>query len=481
MLGALVRRLFVALCIVAISIPASAMPAARFAFSASGAAILIEDTDNFPLRPQDCRQSGLLYRHGECVRPERRLPPQPKEAHKPVPARKNAAVPPLPVKKPVTAAAGALSGQEPALQAPRPLIEAASRIPAAPPAKAEQKKPGDKLRAMAGQLFLSGVKGKRASDADAARVSDALRDGRLSGVILGDVNISSFRQLRQFIAALTKDSIGGIPLVAIEQPGGPDSALSEDRGFAFYASASAISSERDPYAARITYRDMAAELASLGVNFNIGPSGDLCRDEGVDLSAPCFGTAPARVAAFATAFNYGHHDKGVLTALGHAPFGIGLQPSWRTQRASAAMLRDMIVAETSDALVIRVKATEPFAFAGLQSHFAPKPNARKLRRAYGFHGAIIYDLDLGVGGAPLRYDEAIVRAFASGADIVMVKDASVLPADFAAIAYDAVKAGLKSGRLHMARIEDAYRHVRQLKDRLRRLQSRTRVADIFGQ
>ena len=57
---------------------------------------------------------------------------------------------------------------------------------------------------------------------------------------------------------------------------------------------------------------MASELAGVGVTLNIGPSEDACREDGLNLSATCFGTSPVEIAAFARAFNYGHHDRGVL-------------------------------------------------------------------------------------------------------------------------------------------------------------------------
>jgi beta-N-acetylhexosaminidase len=487
--GGSVRFIFVALGVCAISIPAVAMPASWTAFSPTSAAVLVDDVEsNFPswrakpvrepsVRLQECGPSGP-YRHPDCPPPP---VAQPKRAQKPAPAvKKNAKAPPLPVKKPAArTAARALNEQERAAQAPRPLIATALRTQP----KAEPGKPPAEmaLRARVGQLFIAGFKGKRPSDPGVASIATAFRDGRLSGVIVSDANISTLRQLRQLVLTITKDSADAFPIVAVEQPGGLDSMLSEEKGFAYYASASAVSSEREPYEAQLVYREMAAELSSLGVNLNIGPSGDICRDGGVDLSGSCFGIAPPRVAAFAAAFNFGHHDRGVLTALRHAPFSAGFLPSWTTERASVAMIRRLARTEPSDALVIRVKATETAAFALFQPGWAAKQGVSELRRAYGFHGAIIFDLDLGVGGVPLRYGEAILKAFQTGADIVMVKDGSVLPADLPSIGYEAVETGLKSGRLSEARVEDAHRHVRRLKDRLRGLQSRTRMAEIFGQ
>ncbi len=405
------RFFIIPLSVFAMSISASAMPSSGGALPSLSAVVLVNDAEEtFPgwtspernvkprVKPEDCRSNGLRYRRGECVPPDRRAASPPKDARKSASAR----TPPLPVRKrDVKAAAPPLSEGERAALAPRPLIAPASRIVPEAPSKAGPRQPGgSQLGRMAGQLFISGFKGKGPGDAEVLRIADALRASRLSGVVLSDANISSAPQLRQLVLALMRDSANAGALVAIEQPGGSDTALADDKGFSYYASASAVSSERNPYEAQLIYRDMAEELSSLGVNLNIGPSGDICRDGGVDLSASCFGTAQSRVAAFAAAFNFGHHDKGVLTALRHVPFSIGLQASWKTERAGAAMLRGLMKAEPSDALVIRVKATDPFPLAEVQASRAPKKGASNLRRSLGFHGTIIYDLDFGVSGAP---------------------------------------------------------------------------------
>jgi beta-N-acetylhexosaminidase len=334
------------------------------------------------------------------------------------------------------------------------------------------------LRATTGQLFFSGFAGKYPTEAKVSAISGALRKGLLGGVLVRDANIATERQLHALLQAIRQESGEDYPFIALEQPGGPDSALSQDKGFQFYASANAVSGAERPHGAQIMYRDMAGELFSLGVTLNIGPSADVCSKAGVDLSAPCFGTAASRVADYAAAFSLGHHERGVLTALRHVPDRLGLA-SWKTERASVAMLRRLAQAEPCDALVIRVKAAEPLSLVGSHPDWTPVNGESKLRRSYGFRGAIIYDLDVGANGAPFRYGEAIVRAFESGADIVMVKDVSALPAEFSTIGVEAVDEGLKSGRLQKARIEDAHAQVQRLKERLRLLQSRARMAETF--
>jgi beta-N-acetylhexosaminidase len=331
---------------------------------------------------------------------------------------------------------------------------------------------------MVGQLIMTGFAGREPEDPDVARAARDVSEGRISGVIVRDSNVENFLQLRQLISALTTYG-GKMPaLIAIDQPGGPDTVLSEEKGFAFFNSANSVSSAHNPYDAQVLYRAMAGELASLGVTLNIGPSEDVCGEDGVNLSALCFGTAPSRIASFARAFNFGHHDRGVLTALRHAPFRPGLQTSLVNEQPSSAILHLIMKGETSDALVIPVKAREPLPVADISFGLPHrKPRARHDPGA-GFHGVLIFEIDMGPGGAPVRHEEAVLRAFQAGADMILIREPEALPAEFPAICLGAVQSGLQSGRLQMGRIEDAYRHVQLLKEKLRTVQPRTKVAGL---
>lgn len=467
------RFLVFTLGLISIPVSVSAMPASKSRVSPPSVAIRVQDWDTHPadrvqpspqrLKPEDCRMRGLVYRQGSCVQLERKSPALEREPRASAAPRWTAS----PEREPATrrhakeTPSGAVAGQDRIFRPARTVVLSTSRVVDAEQ-RSEPRKPVG-LRRMAGQLLLSGFAGKRPADADVERAARALRDGRLSGIFVSDANISSSRQLRQLLLSIGKDGGDTIPFIAIEQAGGPDSALSEEKGFTFYASPNAVTSEHNPYEAKLFYSGMALELSSLGVNLNMGPSADACREEGVDLSALCFGTSASDIAVFARAFSAGHHDRGVLTALRHASKRAAFLPS-KPEPASKALLRSVMAVDFADALVIRVKTMERLPF-GPQS-------ASRLRRVSGFRGAIIFDLDLGVSGAPVRCREAIIKAFQTGADIVLIRNPSVLPADFASIGYDAVESGLDTGRLQMARIEDAYRRVLRLKDRLRGLQSK---------
>jgi hypothetical protein len=277
-----------------------------------------------------------------------------------------------------------------------------------------------RLRKMVGQLLVSGFEGRTAAAPGAGEVSNALREGRIAGILVRGTNIASYRQLKALLSYIRKSSHDGSAFIAIDQPGGSEAVLSEERGFAAYGAASAVGSAMPPYQAQLFYRDMAAELSSSGINFNIGPSGDACRESGVDLSADCFGNIPSSAAAFGRAFTFGHHDRGVLTALRHAvqqTFGAAESPS-------LAMLHNVIRSETSDAIVVRMKTSELLRLPG------PRPGSSYLRdsiQSCGPQQALLVDWNIESDGAPVRYRDSIARAFQAGADMIIVREPSRLP------------------------------------------------------
>ncbi len=306
------------------------------------------------------------------------------------------------------------------------------------------------------------------------RIAGDLRSGKLAGVLVRAANIEDSTQLGRLLAAIASAAGQDAPLVAIEQPGGPDSMLSEEKGFGFYDSANAAGNGTATQA-RTQYEAMAGELAALGITLNIGPSEDACRRQGIELSANCFGSASPAIAAYARAFNSGHHGRGVLTALRHAPFRPGLRTIWGQDRPSAALLHMVLKSEPSDALIIGVKAMETMHYLDVSLGTASTARGRAGRNT--FHEALIFEMDM-PAGAPAIYGENVVRALQSGADMILIREPSALPANIAALSVEAIQSALKSGRLPMARLEDACHHAQTLKARLQALLAGSRMADL---
>jgi Glycosyl hydrolase family 3 N terminal domain len=361
-----------------------------------------------------------------------------------------------------------------------PIVKVAPKLASYAPAgavktAASPSPPGEKLREMIGQLLLSGFSGREPGDPDVERIANELRTGNLAGALVRVSNIENSAQLARLLGAITGAAGQDAPLIAIEQPGGPDTGLSEDKGFAFYNSANAAGSSGTPNEAQTQYQAMAGELAALGVTLNIGPSEDACRRPGIELSAHCFGTASQSIETYAQAFKSGHHGRGVLTALRHVPFRRGLRTAWLQERPSSALLHILLKREPSDALVVGVKAMEAMPYLGASLGSARAANGQASRNT--FHDALIFELDM-PAGAPAIYGETIVRALQSGADMILIRDPSVLPPALAALSVDAIQRALKSGALPEARFEDACRHAYALKARLQSLQAKSRIATL---
>jgi beta-N-acetylhexosaminidase len=316
-----------------------------------------------------------------------------------------------------------------------------------------------RLRKMVGQLLLSGFQGKRAADPGVAQITAALREGRLSGVYVRGSNISNGRQLKALLQHMVRAGSESPALIAIDQPGGPDAVLSEEKSFAIYSAAGTVGSAVPPYQAQLLYRDMARELASIGINLNIGPSADPCNEAGINLSGDCFGPNPASATAFARAFSFGHHDKRVLAALRrtvHAPSQTGVSPS-------LAILQGVVKGEVSDAIVVRMKTAELLALT--EPHLGPIQLRDMIQNA-GSKDTLIIELDADGDGAPVRYGDAIVQAIRAGADMILLKYPELLPGNFYELSLNAIRMGLETGGLSLARIEEAYGRVARLKREL---------------
>jgi beta-N-acetylhexosaminidase len=324
-----------------------------------------------------------------------------------------------------------------------------------------------RLRTMVGQLVIAGFSGRSLADPGIVQTMVELREGKLSGVLIRDSNVQTYFQLRELVSHFTQAGGALQPLIAIEQPGGDSAVLSEEKGFAPYEAANTIRSLSNPHDALLIYQSMASELSSLGISLNIGPAENACRDDDAALSAPCFGTALPRVAAFARAFSYGQRSRGVLAALTRTPLPPRRAPR-DNERPSSAILRAILAGAANDAVVLRIKATDALLPDDTVFDRLACRDGKALEVCTS--QALIVELDMGIYGTPVNYGEAIVRAIASGADMVLLRDALTMPPSITSVVYEAVKEAIHAGRLDRSRIEAAYEKVQRLKARLRLLQ-----------
>ena len=286
----------------------------------------------------------------------------------------------------------------------------------------------DRFARTLGALLIVTFKGHSAAKDGPKRVANALRQGRIGGVLLRRANIESPAQLKALTAFLAEGHAQA-PLIMIEHSGGSDNTLA---GFQPVASPRVVGARGDALEAFNIYQQMAESLADAGVSLNVGPSATACRDDASPATMDCFGRDLRHSAAFATAFNLAHQSQGVLTAMRYqAPMG-----------GDGAALNEMAKRKAPDALVV-----------GPQTANSPPgtKTANTLRPA-GYSGAILLDSFDQQGTT-----EKLLDALNHGADMVLFRDASALETGLSDVALAGIRSAIgvtRHGKLPPLRHEE---------------------------
>lgn len=304
----------------------------------------------------------------------------------------------------------------------------------------------DRFAKTIGALLILAFEGRDPAEDGPKRVANALRQGRIGGVLLRRANIGSPTQLKALTAFLAEGQ-GQAPLILIEHSGGSDSALSQAAGFQPIAAPREVGARGDALEAFDIYQQMAESLAAAGVSLNVGPSASACQDDASAATTDCFGSDPRHSAAFATAFNLAHQSQGVLTAMRYQAPVIG----------DATAFNEMAKRKPPDALVVGALTANPSL--GTKT-------ANTLRPA-GYAGAILLESFDEQDAA-----EQLVDALNHGADMVLFRTAFGLETGFPDTALAGIRSAIHAGRLAQARLDDAASHTGLLRQQVRTSQSR---------
>lgn len=175
----------------------------------------------------------------------------------------------------------------------------------------------DTLETHVGQMIFAGFDGFEAP----AYILDALRAGRLGGIILFARNVANPQQ----VAALTDSLQAAAPygvIISIDQEGGTVARLRE--GFSQSPGAMALASaqEGERWVERISNM-LALELRSLGIHWNYAPVVDIAYDpRNPSVGTRSFGNDPRRVSALSAAAVRGFQNADVASSPKHFP-GLG--------------------------------------------------------------------------------------------------------------------------------------------------------------
>lgn len=255
-------------------------------------------------------------------------------------------------------------------------------------------------------------------------------------------------------------------------------AMRLDEGTSF-PTAMALAAAGNPKDAYTMGKITALEARAVGIQWIYAPDSDVNNNpDNPIINTRSFGEDPEKVAQFVTQFVRGVQENGGLATAkhfpGHGDTSADSHIDLPVIRADRSRLENLelvpfraAIAAGADSIMtghLSIPALEPDPNtpATLSSNIL----TALLRDELHYQGMVVTDA-MDMGGITVRYapGEAAVRAFSAGADALLmppVPDA----------AFDALKAGVKSGRIPRQRLDASVRRILQAKARLGLYKSR---------
>ena len=295
------------------------------------------------------------------------------------------------------------------------------------------------LEQQIGQLFYIGLPGAELDDETRALVSE-IKPG---GIIIFGRNVASPEQLR----ALLDDVVALLPvepLTGIDQEGGLVDRLR--RIFTPMPAARVIRQHGDLAAVRALGRITGEVLRMLGFNMNFAPVMSIMTDERDLLSnglySRSFGRSPGEVLGYTTVYLRGLQGAGCLGCLKHFP-GIGSgEVDSHEQMPLVRLTHDDLIAQDLAPYIELFQRRDDRVRCVMVSH-GGFPNidikqettggliepaslnesivTKLLREELGYqHLVVTDDLEMGAISRHCEIEEAVVRAFLAGEDMLLI-------------------------------------------------------------
>ncbi|HEX3229283.1 MAG TPA: glycoside hydrolase family 3 N-terminal domain-containing protein, partial [Pyrinomonadaceae bacterium] len=290
-----------------------------------------------------------------------------------------------------------------------------------------------------GQFFFIGLPGTEV-DAEARELIEEIKPG---GIILFGRNIETAEQVRK----LLDDSRALVPttlLCGIDQEGGLVDRLREI--FPPMPSARALRQHGDLAGVRTLGRVTGELLRMLGLNINFAPVMSIITQERSQLTnglySRSFGSSPGEVLGYTTVYMRGLQGMGVLGCLKHFPgIGAGAVDS-HIEMPVVPLSRDDLLAQDLAPYIELFQREDDRVRVVMVSHGGfPFIDIKKgttggliepasinsgivtklLRQELGYnHLVVTDDLEMGAIAKHCEIEEASVRAFAAGEDMLLI-------------------------------------------------------------
>jgi beta-N-acetylhexosaminidase len=338
----------------------------------------------------------------------------------------------------------------------------------------------DSLDLKIGQMIMIGINDRTSLNPNDSLIQE-LRSNKIGGIILFEKNISktnSFETLKKLIADLQKNST--VPLfISIDEEGGKVHRLKEKYGFVKMPSAAFLGNINNTDTTIYYTRNLASQLANLGINLNYAPVVDLALNKDNPIIAKygrSYSADPAVVTKHAAASIHTHHAYGVKTILKHFPgHGSSMADSHLgivdvTNQWNIIELlpyKDLIKSGNVDAIM-----TAHIVNAHLDSTMLPATLSKTvitdvLRNMLEFKGVVFSD-DMQMYAISKNYglENSIRLSILAGVDVLVFGN-NVTASDRikASEIHAIIKNMVASGQISQERINESYQRIMLLKQK----------------
>ena len=296
----------------------------------------------------------------------------------------------------------------------------------------------------------------------------ALEKYPVGGIIYFKKNIQSEEQIKKMIE--NSVSYNKYPMfIAVDEEGGKVARLADALTLENIGPMAEIGSTGDSNKAYEAMKTVGTYLTSYGFNLNFAPVADvLTNEDNASIGDRSFSSDPSVVAGMVTSAMNGLEEVGVTACVKHFP-GLG-DASEDTHNGLAVIDKSLDELKQTE-LVPFISAIENGANMIMVGHMSlpqvvgnntPATMSKEvisdlLRSELGFNGVVITDaMNMGAITEYYGADEAAIRAFKAGADMVL------MPEDFK-LAYEGVIEAVKDGTISEERINNSLKRVFRIK------------------
>ena len=296
----------------------------------------------------------------------------------------------------------------------------------------------------------------------------ALEKYPVGGLIYFKKNIQSEDQIKKMVE--NSVSYAKYPMfIAVDEEGGVVARLADGLKLDNVGPMAEIGSTGDTAKAYEAMKTVGTYMTSYGFNLNFAPVADvLTNAENSSIGDRSFGTEPTAVAGMVVSAMNGLEETGVTACVKHFP---GLGDASEDTHNGLAVIDKSLDELKQNELIPFVEAIENGANMIMVGHMSlpqvvgdntPATMSKEvisdlLRSELGFNGVVITDaMNMGAITEYYGADEAAIRAFKAGADMVL------MPEDFK-LAYEGVIEAVKDGTISEDRINNSLKRVFRIK------------------